>query len=308
MLSRVAENIYWMSRYMERTNIQLRILRTYYIASQDGVPYVKWDEVFRYYNHGNPSPKILSANEVLHFVLFDKENDSSLLNNVFRSRENARSAQDHITKELWQCLNDFYHLIKDKSIQKQFYHGDPISTLDQFIRQCMLYYGIVDISMFRSEGFNYLNAGKYTERVLQSISLLTTQIQRTNGVIKDSVDVVSWRYFLVSISGYEYYLKTHSVGVNPELIYKQVLYEMHFPHSITYSLSQLNRYTQPLKLESLEENFEKLEFSIGKTVAILKYNIPSSDPQAQLSLLQSIGDNIQEVVHVFNTHYFGVIN
>ena len=110
MLSRVAENIFWMSRYMERTNVQLRILRTYYIASQDGVPFVKWDDVFSYYNHGKAPEKTMTANEVLQFILFDKENDSSVVNNIFRARENARSAQDHITKELWQCLNDYYHL------------------------------------------------------------------------------------------------------------------------------------------------------------------------------------------------------
>ena len=76
MLSRVAENIFWMSRYMVRTNGQLRILRTYYIASQDGVPFVKWDDVFSYYNHGEAPEKTMSPNEVLQFILFDKENDS----------------------------------------------------------------------------------------------------------------------------------------------------------------------------------------------------------------------------------------
>ena len=172
MLSRVADNIFWMSRYMERTNVQLRILRTYYIASQDGVPFVKWDDVYRYYNHGKAPEKTMNANEVLQFILFDKNNDSSVANNIFRARENARSAQDHITKELWQCLNDYYHLIKDTGLQKQVFAGDPVTIIDQLIKQCMLYYGVVDVSMFRSEGFNYLSIGKYIERLLQSITAL----------------------------------------------------------------------------------------------------------------------------------------
>lgn len=305
MLSRVAENIFWMSRYIERTNIQLRILRTYYIASQDGVPFVKWDDVFRYYNQGMPAEKNMSANEVLNFILFDRDNESSVVNNIFRARENARSAQDHITKELWQCLNDYYHFIKDKVLQKQLNLGDPVSVLDQLIKQCMLYYGIIDISMFRSEGFNYLNTGKYIERLLQIINSLNMQIVRTNGEIKDSMDIVSWRYFLVSISGYEYYLKSHSRTVNPALIFKQVLYEMHFPHSIAYSIGQLNRYALRLKPESLEESFDKLEFSIGKAAAILKYNSPGSDTEAQLALLNSIESNLIDVVQVFNKYYFG---
>lgn len=306
MLSRVAENIFWMSRYMERTNVQLRILRTYYIASQDGVPFVKWDDVFSYYNQGKAPEKTMSANEVLQFILFDKENDSSVVNNIFRARENARSAQDHITKELWQCLNDYYHLIKDSGLQKQVFRGDPVTIFDQLIKQCMLYYGVVDVSMFRSEGFNYLNAGKFIERLLQCITALKMQISRTNGLISDSLDIVSWRYFLVSISGYEYYLKANSGSVQPDLIFKQVLYEMHFPHSIAYGLGQLNRYAQRLKSESLEESFAKIEFAIGKSAAILKYNSPGADITAQMALLQSVEDHILNIVQSFNQYYFGI--
>lgn len=306
MLSRVAENIFWMSRYMERTNVQLRILRTYYIASQDGVPFVKWDDVFSYYNHGKAPETTMNANEVLQFILFDKENDSSVVNNIFRARENARSAQDHITKELWQCLNDYYHLIKDSGLQKQVFKGDPVTIFDQLIKQCMLYYGVVDVSMFRSEGFNYLNAGKFIERLLQCITALKMQISRTNGLITDSMDIVSWRYFLVSISGYEYYLKANSGSVQPDLIFKQVLYEMHFPHSIAYGLSQLNRYAQRLKSESLEESFAKIEFAIGKSAAILKYNSPGADIAAQMELLQSVEDHIVNIVQSFNQYYFGI--
>lgn len=306
MLSRVAENIFWMSRYMERTNVQLRILRTYYIASQDGVPFVRWDDVFSYYNHGKAPEKTMSANEVLQFILFDKENDSSVVNNIFKARENARSAQDHITKELWQCLNDYYHLIKDSGLQKQVFKGDPVTIFDQLIKQCMLYYGVVDISMFRSEGFNYLSAGKFIERLLQCITALKMQISRTKGLINDSLDIVSWRYFLVSISGYEYYLKANSGSVQPDLIFKQVLYEMHFPHSIAYGLSQLNRYSQRLKSESLEESFAKIEFAIGKASAILKYNSPGADITAQMALLESVEEHILCIIQSFNQYYFGI--
>lgn len=306
MLSRVAENIFWMSRYMERTNMHLRILRTYYIALQDGAPFVSWDDVYQNYNFGKRSEKPMTASEVLNFILFDKENDSSIVNNIFRARENARSAQDHITKELWQCLNDFYHLIRDSGLHRQVSKGDPVSIFDQLIRQCMLYYGLVDISMFRSEGFNYLILGKYIERQLQVIDTLKLQIIRTNASISDSIDVVSWRYFLVSVSGYEYYLKSHSGSVKPDLIFKQVLYEIDFPHSITYSFYQIDRYAKRLMQDSLEENFQKLDFSIGKASAILKYNIPESNAEAQLSLLTNVENNIFNIVQNLNQYYFGI--
>lgn len=306
MLSRVAENAFWMSRYMERTNAQLRILRTYYIASQDGIPFVQWDEVYSYYNKGRLPEAQMSLNKVLDFVLFDRENEPSVANNIFRARENARSAQDHITKELWQCLNDYYHLVRDSRLQKEIANGDPIHTFDELIRQCMLYYGVVDISMFRSEGFNYLNIGKYIERILQSISALRQQMTRTNGKVNNSVDIVSWRYFLISMSGYEFYLKSNSGSVVPDLIYNQVLRELHFPHSVAYCLQQIDRYAQRLKQESKEENFSRIDFAIGKAIAGLKYTAPGKDCAEQMLFLQTLEQNVLDIVQAFNQNYFGI--
>ena len=110
MLSRVADSIFWMARYMERTNGMLRLLRTNYISSQDEVKDFTWQAILRIYSDateeeitaiGNHSP------HVMQHLLLDKLNGSSVINNITRARENARAAQDHLTKEVWQCLNDY---------------------------------------------------------------------------------------------------------------------------------------------------------------------------------------------------------
>src|SRR5580765_3161837 len=116
MLSRVAESVFWMARYMERTDGLLRVLRTNYIASQDEMLQLNWQSVLQTYGY-------LDVNEieaikydtraVLRYVMLDRDNDASLINNITRSRENARSVQDHITKEMWHALNSFYHLIRE---------------------------------------------------------------------------------------------------------------------------------------------------------------------------------------------------
>mgnify|MGYP001007213361 FL=1 len=160
MLSRVADSVFWMARYMERTNGTLRLLRTNYISSQDEVQDFSWQPLLRSYSDasveeilaiGNDSPK------VLEHLLLDRNNGASVFNNITRARENARAVQDHITKEVWQCLNDYYHLIRDKNIYIQVQQGDPVTALDSLIYHGMLYHGTVDITMARGEGFNYLN-------------------------------------------------------------------------------------------------------------------------------------------------------
>jgi len=98
-------------------------------------------------------------------LIFDGQKDFSILNNVFKARENARSAQDHINRELWQSLNDFYHLIKDDYLKGQL-AVDPMTVMDQLIKQAMVYDGIIHNSMNRGEAFFFMQLSKLIERGL----------------------------------------------------------------------------------------------------------------------------------------------
>ena len=115
MLSRVAESIFWMARYMERTNRMLRMLHTKYVSSQDEINDFSWNSVLQIYSDKPEKVfKLIETNspKVLEHLIVDRDNSFSIINNITRARENARSVQDHLTKEVWLCLNEYYHLIK----------------------------------------------------------------------------------------------------------------------------------------------------------------------------------------------------
>ncbi|WP_081663318.1 alpha-E domain-containing protein [Flavobacterium subsaxonicum] len=306
MLSRVAENIFWMSRYMERTNIHLRNLQTLYIASQDGVPVISWETIYKEYNPGQKSAACTGDSEILQNIFFDNNLEYSLSNNILRARENARSAQDHITKELWQSLNDFYHQMRNPALKAQIANHDPITVFDQFIKQCMHYYGTVDNSMFRGEGFYFLRIGGFIERALQCILLLKRQLMISDISRPEQADPVSWRYLLISLSGYEYYLRANAGSFNVESMYNQILYEDHFPNSVAYSLYQTASFTKSLKKSNLEEQKDSIEFLLGKTIAYLKYNKPEPDTNSRLEFLTQLESGIHEIVQAFDRHYFKV--
>jgi uncharacterized alpha-E superfamily protein len=306
MLSRVAENIFWMSRYMERTNIHLRNLQTLYIASQDGLPVISWDNICREYTHGEGIIDCTSAGKILQAIVFDTGLDLSLSNNVMRARENARSAQDHITKELWQSLNDFYHQMRNPQLKDQIADDDPITVFDQFIKQCMHYYGTVDNSMFRGEGFYFLRIGGFIERALQCLHLLKRQLHICDIAQTDSVDSVSWRYLLMSLSGYEYYLRSNAGSLSPKSIFNQVLFEEHFPNSVAYALYQIGSFSKSLKKSNLEEQKDTLEFVTGKTTALLKYHKPDDNPEARIEFLNRLEKGIYDILKAFDRHYFTV--
>ena len=309
MLSRVADSVFWMARYMERTNGMLRILRTNYISSQDEVKDFNWHTLLRNYSDAGAEEMEAIGNNsvrVMEHLLLDKQNGGSVINNITRARENGRAVQDHITKEVWQCLNDYHHLIRDKNIYTQVKSGDPVTALDSLIYQGMLYHGTVDITMARGEGFNYLHAGKFLERAILSADMLNIKLTELGYKLEAPVELPALRYLLYSLSGYELYLKSHRGNLQADFVIQQIVYNEQFPHSIAYCLKQLFRYFERLEPESLPENYKQLEFLIGRAMNNVKYSIiNTSDGEGLKQFLQQTRNELVGIAAAFNQFYFG---
>jgi uncharacterized alpha-E superfamily protein len=309
MLSRVADSVFWMARYMERTNGMLRILRTNYISSQDEVKDFSWQTLLRNYSDASPEEITAIGNhsvKVLEHLLLDKDNGASVFNSITRARENARAVQDHITKEVWQCLNDYYHLIRDQQIHFQVKKGDPVTALDALLHHGLLYHGTVDITMSRGEGFNYLNIGKFLERAILSSDMLNIKLTELKYTLEHPAEVPALRYLLYSLSGYELYLKTHRGNFQADQVLQQVLYNENFPHSVAYCLKQLCRYFERLETESLPESYKQLEFLIGRAMNNVKYSsVQLSDSDGLKLFLQQTRQELFGIAAAFNQYYFG---
>lgn len=306
MLSRVAENLFWMARYMERTSMQLRLLRTSYLASQDGVPFIKWEDLYKNFNTNAGQICDGSYVQILNCILFDMNNDFSIANNIFKARENARSAQDHITKEVWQSLNDFYHLILDSKLQNELLHGDPISVFDTLVNACMIYYGVVQISMFRGDGFSFLRIGECMERAFHVSQLLKGQLLTRVGVSGQGEELLGWRYFIMALEGYELYLKNHPGYLEPESLVEQVLNDAHFPNSVMFCLAEIKFYAKDLASNTPKDVVDKFDYEIGKAYSILKYEYPAMDNGSICDFLQKIETQLYNIGQLLNEKLFAV--
>ena len=309
MLSRVAYNIFWMSRYIERTNGMLRLLRTNYISSQDEVNNFSWRSVLRLYSDVSPAQTEMiemQSSRVLDHLVLDFNNTSSVCNNIYKARENARAVQDHISKEVWQCLNDYHHLVRDSVIHNQIKYGDPVTAFDNLIRHGMLYYGTVDTTMARGEGFNYLHVGRFLERAILSIDMLNARLTELGYNLQQPIEAPALRYLLYSLSGYELYLKTYRGKMATSSVVEQILYNPNFSHSVLYCLQQLTRFFERLQGESLPENYREVEFQIGKSRNNIRYsNMQEADSITLKSFLEKTRNEIFTIDTAFNKYYFG---
>ena len=244
MLSRVADSLFWMSRYMERTDGILRMLKTNYASSQDDIQEFSWKPVLRIFTFltdDEMNAMDFRSREVLEYMLLGKDNPNSVFNIVTQARENGRGVQDHITKEMWQCLNDFYHAVRDNNLSYQIQYEDPITVLDNLMKYGLLYFGTTDVTMARGEGNSFINIGKYLERAIQSTDILDIRFSYYTYDPNKHIDSIYWKYLLLSISGYELYLKTYRSGFDPVNILEQVVLNDQFPRSVVYCINQVHR-------------------------------------------------------------------
>ncbi len=308
MLSRVADSLYWMSRYMERTDGILRMLKINYYSSQDDREDFTWRPVLKIFSSLEDSQIAgmeRNGRKVLHYMVMDRQNPNSVLNMVTMSRENARSVQDNITKELWQSLNEFYHAVRNERLEYSLQREDPFTVLDSLVRQCMLYYGVADSTMFLGEGLVFMNIGKYLERAIQSSDILDVRFSDLSYDLEKPTDTTYWKYLLLSVSGYALYLKRYRSGFEARNVVDQVLFNVDFPRSVLFSLNQLHRYFGRMKGEQNPEGFSKVDFSIGKVRSKVQYSDVQGVSRMGLhNYLKDIMSDFYEIGHALNQSYF----
>jgi uncharacterized alpha-E superfamily protein len=308
MLSRVADSLFWMSRYMERADGILRMLKINYASSQDDIQEFSWKPVLRIFTFlKEEEVDALSKNTraVLQFMVTGKENPNSVFNVVTQARENGRSVQDHITKEMWQCLNDFYHAIRQEKLIDLLQREDPITVLDNLIKQGLLYFGTTDVTMSRGEGNAFINIGKFLERAIQSADILDIKFSDLNYELDKPADTTYWKYLLMSISGYELYLKTYRGGFEAKNVMEQILLNDTFPRSVIYSINHLHRYFERLKNEKNITGFNQIDFMIGKVKSKVRFS--NSDSILQEGLHRFLMDtkfDLFQIGNTLNQNYF----
>ncbi|WP_184546013.1 alpha-E domain-containing protein [Mucilaginibacter sp. FT3.2] len=308
MLSRVAASFYWLSRYIERSDGMLRMLKINYASSQDTVQEFTWEPVIRIFagiNEAEIEKLENDSRSVLKYMVTGKSNPNSILNIITLARENARGVQEHISKDLWQCLNEYYHTVKDPRLERSLQREDPIGVLDVLIKQVMLYYGTAEITMERGEGRSFMNIGKYLERAIQSVDILDTKFSSISDNPDLLTDTTYWKHLLLSLGGYELYLKTYREGFEAENVLEQVALNNDFPRSVIYSVNNIHRYFDRLKNDSNVDTFREMSFQIGRLQSRIKYSsVKSIRAEGLHVFLTQTRKELYGIGNSLNEYYF----
>ncbi len=299
MLSRIADSMYWLNRYMERSDGLLRGVKTHYILllDKDVNQHLSWRPLLEIFTNTDEEQICLlqdDSDAAMQLLLLDTRNQNSLKVMITRSRENARGMQDHITKEVWEQVNLIYHLVNQPAPNLQLKGFEAMKTIDRLTQECILYNGVTDTTMPRGMGWNFMNLGKYIERCLLTIEMTDNYFDRIHYNLEDEKDILQWRPLLLSLSGYELHLKTYRNNNHNRNTLHQVLFNEHFTRSVLYTLLRINKYFNEVVKNNNGEEKEALSKCLGRLVS--KVQFTDFEFLNQLTLQEFLDDIRKDLV------------
>jgi uncharacterized alpha-E superfamily protein len=244
MLSRVADSIYWMSRYIERAenvarfiDVNLHLMLDLPVGStQQWRPLVDitGDTTAFVERYGEATQQ-----NVIHFLTFDVDNPNSIVSCLRLARENARSVREVISSEMWEQINGFYLMLHAVAARAGS-PADPHGLFADIKTSSQLFAAVADATMTHNEGWHFCRLGRELERADKTSRILDVKYFLLLPTIADvgtTFDDIQWAAVLRSASAFEMYRKRHG-RIAPDRIVEFLLLDPEFPRAIRYCLME----------------------------------------------------------------------
>jgi uncharacterized alpha-E superfamily protein len=179
---------------------------------------------------------------VLRFMTFERQHRQSILAMIARARENARGTQEALSAEAWRQINTLHLYLESPRALKRF-RTSPSRFFDGIKRGCILFGGLVDGTLPRSEAFHFLQLGRYLERVGQISRILNVRLQGLKdhddvASLEPSVRTIQWSSLLRSCSAYEAYLREHHDRIDPLGVVRYLVLDADFPRAMRFCVAR----------------------------------------------------------------------
>jgi uncharacterized alpha-E superfamily protein len=248
VLSRIAESLYWVGRYVERAEDTARILDVHVHRRLED-PSVEEEAACRglLAVMGVAAPEgPVDTTAMIDILAFRPADPSSIAGALTAARENARSARDSMSSEMWECLNVTYN-----SLQRRGGAGGMTShAFFTFVKErAAILAGLADSTMSRDDGWRFMVLGRSLERVDMTSRLLSA-------TYCDAVGPSEWVTTLRCCSAHEAFLRTYHRGVEPQLVAEFLLLDRLFPRSAFSALGEAERRLAELQPSSSRAGLE----------------------------------------------------
>ena len=312
MLSRVADSLYWMSRYLERaenTVRQLDVTMSLMLDTSDTSAETRWQRMMD--SLGKPKGMEWSGDleTMARKLFFDNANGASVTFCVNGARENARQVREEISSEQWQRLNRLFHQMHSPHAQAQF-RANINDALAAVVDGIHLFKGVSDTTMIHGQGWQFIRLGRYLERAYATATLLEVyqpdlfQLQERDHSGYQYLELVG---LLRCCTSFEAYCQVYTADLSPDRILEFLLLNRDFPHAILYCVDGIRNSIEAIQRTGGRRSPEELISVVGRLHAQLGYTsineILHGDTAGFLHTIRAQALTIHELIYRYYVHY-----
>ena len=308
MLARSAESLYWMGRQLERAEHLSRLMEVQIGALVDRPVHELTFGWRRIYKHLHVQPPSAQADESFRFsdeesladaytladdLTFETSNDYSVWRCFAQGRENARQIRHRISDEMWSALNLTFLRVRDTTLAG-IWPEEPDQFYADLVRDINTFFGIAAVSMYRDEGWDFMQLGKTIEHLQLRANLLTIQATDSTPIPPDGSQDFEWVSLLHAYHADWAYQRIHGIDMDASNALNMLVSEPDLPNSLMYAISRTDERIKELGVApDAKAGDSALRFA-GRLKSLIDHEWPESDDPARMLMLVS---NLAERLH-----------
>ena len=312
MLSRSAQGLYWMGRYLERTANLCRLLQLQVEALVDRpIPEIHfgWRRIYGSLKRSPLLGDEFESDESDEFTLadsftlagdltFERSNPDSIRSCFALGRENARQIRHCISTEMWSCLNIAWLRLRELDIA-DIWRVSPESFYVQTAREIDTFTGVADSTMYRDEGWRFMRLGRSIERAQRIVALLMAHLAA--GRKQEGTTDTEWTSLLRACQAFDAYKRSYSVAIQPDRVFDLLVTDPSLPGSLCRALDSMA--TEIAAIGPGPGPYAATERLAGRTRALVRYEWP--DHEDHEALLRQAEGHCKNINDLIVASYFG---
>lgn len=299
MLSRVADSLLWVARYLERAENTARLLDVHLNFMLEASEELAEKRLADLRKSLSADEQMLdcTAEECFDILTFNTETPFSIISNMTNARENARQAREQISSEMWQQINKLYLYCRNKG-SFSLWNDAPHDFYLRVREGSHLFQGVTDATMNHNQSWHFIQIGRYLERSLNLVQLLRAQFEDIPLTLQEST--VPDQYFdlvatLKSVSAFEAYTKVYNPNPQPRWIVSFLLFNQQFPRSLRFCIDMIQRSILVLSDTTGRGKDTRLHRVMGRVASNLSF-----DDMNDVRELSPYLDNIQHQIYTIH--------
>ena len=270
MLSRVADNLYWLGRYLERAEHTLRLLKVGLDMQFDlQMPDVGWAWQRLAHSMHMPDTTGIDDFEMVKLLVRDEENTASVFYNIRAARDNGRQVREQISTEMWEQLNRLFLGLSEVDLTSEW-EDSIFDFFQQQLRELYMFEGITNSTLSHGEGWHFLQIGRLIERAGNTVLLLDYYALDWKGSSTPQ-QYLNWVMLLRDCTAFEAYCKVYSADLRFPQILEFLLLNSEFPHAVLSSVLEIQNALDQIAEKTATSRNSRLYRLIGRLTASLRF-------------------------------------